>query len=152
MKRFGTLVLATMLMTGCAPRVDLARSLDVETIASGWTAVSGSKIVPVVTFRLKNHSGERLRTLQVNVLFHRAGEDTEWGSGFISSVGSGGLEAGAQSPALTIASPLGYTGTEPAPDLLKNSRFVDARARIFAKAGAASWTPIGDYPIARQII
>jgi hypothetical protein len=150
--RFPMVAVAAMFASACAPRVDLARSLEVEAITSGWTAVSGSKIVPVVTFRVKNRSAVQLRALQLNVVFHRAGEDTEWGAGFVPSIGAEGLAAGAASRALTVASPLGYTGTDPAPDLLKNSAFVDATARILAKSAAGAWTPVGDYPIARQMI
>ncbi len=136
----------------CAPRVDLAAAIEVETVTSGWTAVGPSKVVPVVSFKLKNRSARPLRTVQVNAVFHRAGDAAEWGTGFIPSIGQGGLEAGSESPALTIASPLGYTGTEAAPDLLKNSRFVDAQVRILARSGSAGWTAVGDYPITRQLL
>jgi hypothetical protein len=36
--------------------------------------------------------------------------------------------------------------------MLKNSHFVDARVQVFAKYGSSKWIPIGEYPIARQLI
>jgi hypothetical protein len=145
-------MLVAVLTAACAPRVEAASAIEVETVTSGWTAVGPSKVVPVVSFKLKNRSTGRLRSLQVNAVFHRVGDPAEWGTGFVPSVGQDGLEAGVESEAVTITSPLGYTGTESPSDLLKNSRFVDAQVRILARFGSTGWTPLGDYRIARQLL
>jgi hypothetical protein len=101
---------------------------------------------------VKNLSDQKLNVLQVNALFRRVAENDEWGSGLLTVAGSGGLAAGATSEVLTIRSQLGYTGTEPRADMLKNSQFVDAKVSLYAKYGSAQWTPVADVPIMRQLI
>ena len=97
-------------------------------------------------------SAQTLRTLQVNAIFKRVTEDTEWGSGFRTVAGSTGLSPTNTSGNLFIRSELGYVGTESRFDMLKNSRFVDARVDIFAKYEATGWAFIGHFPIARMLI
>jgi hypothetical protein len=133
-------------------------AVRVESVTTGWyeteTAASQGqiKIVPAIGFKLKNVSDQTLRTVQVNAIFKRVTEDTEWGSGFRTVAGSAGLPPATTTDRVFVASSLGYTGTESRFDLLKNSHFVDARVVVFAKHGALTWTPIAQYQIARQLI
>ena len=53
---------------------------------------------------------------------------------------------------MSIASQLGYTGTEESALMLINSRFVDAKVDLYAKYGSTNWVRVGEYPIARQLI
>ena len=82
-----------------ARRSTSTKGLQVEVVATGWFdagIVNGqNKLVPSVTFKLKNVSDQKLVTLQVNALFRRVSETEEWGSGFLTVVGSEGLAAGA---------------------------------------------------------
>jgi hypothetical protein len=147
---------AVLLNAGCGPAVDLTRALRVESVTTGWYETNAAeghvKLVPTVRVKLKNVSGQTLRTLQVNAIFKRVTDDTEWSSGFRTLAGSSGLSPASSTEDVFIVSPLGYTGTESRFDLLKNSHFIDARVDIFAKAGAMSWARIGEYAIARQLI
>jgi hypothetical protein len=142
---------------GCGPRIDIARALQVDGISTGWYhagVVEGgkTKIVPAVSFRLKNVSDEKLDTLQVNAVFRRAGDDDEWGSNFVADAASNGLTPGAATDTLTLKSQLGYTGTESRADMLKNSHFVDAKVDLYAKYASTKWTRLGEFPITRQLI
>jgi hypothetical protein len=141
----------------CGQDVDLTRGLKVESISTGWyeTADHDStqiKLVPAVSFRLKNLSDRKLGTLQVNAVFKRIDQDHEWASGFLTAAGSDGLAPGAATNVLFVPSPLGYTGSESRFDLLKNSQFVDAKVQMFVKYAATKWVPVGEYAIARQLI
>jgi hypothetical protein len=142
--------------TGCGPKVDLTTGLQVLDIATGWSdagIVNGqNKLVPAVTFRLKNVSDQPLTTLQANVLFQRINVEEEWGSGFLRVTGSEGLAPGASTDTLSVKSQLGYTGTEPRAEMLRNSQFVDAKVRILAKYGSSQWTPLGEYPVDRRLV
>jgi hypothetical protein len=142
--------------SACGPAVDLKKGIEIELVSSGWFdagIVNGqNKLVPSVSFRLKNVSDQRLAVLQVNALFHRVSESDEWGSGLVTVAGSEGLAAGATTPVLTIRSQLGYTGPETRADMLKNSQFVDAKVNLFAKYGSTQWTPIAEFPVSRQLI
>jgi hypothetical protein len=150
------LLLTLAVSAGCAPKVDLTKGLQVSIASSGWYdagIVDGkNKVVPSVTFTLKNASDQTLSQLQVNALFRRVTEQDEWGSGFLTAAGTNGLAPGATTDPLTIRSQLGYTGTDPRQELLKNKLFVDAKVELFAKYGSAQWTKLGEYPIQRQLI
>jgi hypothetical protein len=149
-------LLVLLVSAGCGPTVDLTKGLQTLDVSSGWYdagIVNGqNKLVPVVSFKLKNISSRNLVSLQVNGLFRRVAEKDEWGSGFITAAGSEGLAPGATTPTLTIRSQLGYTGTEPRQEMLHNSHFVDARVELAAKYGSTQWTRIGDFPVARLLI
>ena len=142
----------------CGPTVDVSQGLKVTVVNSGWYdagIVSGgqNKLVPTVTFKIKNVSDQKLASLQVNALFRRVSEKDEWGSGFVTAAGSDGLAAGAETDALTIRSPLGYTGSDQSrQEMLSNTHFVDAKVELFAKYGSTQWKRVGEYPITRQLI
>jgi hypothetical protein len=141
----------------CGPTVDLATNREVLDVTTGWFdagIVNGqNKLVPSVSFALKNKSDQKLVVLQINALFRRMTEKDEWGTGFLTAVGSEGLAPGAVTPRLTIRSPLGYTGSsESREEMLRNSHFVDALVELSAKYGSTQWKRIGEYPIARQLI
>ena len=154
----GVLLLAVLLLSaGCGPTVDLAASLQVRDVSTGWFdagIVNGqNKLVPSISFTLQNTSRATLVSLQVNALFRRVSETDEWGSGFVTAAGSDGLAPGGATRRLTIRSPRGYTGTnESREEMLRNSHFVDAIVELFAKYGSTQWTRVGMFPVARTLI
>ena len=151
------LLLALVSTAACGPTVDLTKGLEVTVVNSGWFdlgIVNGqSKLVPTIVSTLRNTSDQKLVTLQVNVLFRRVTENTEWGSGFLTVAGSQGLAPGATSDPITIKSQLGYTGSDQSrQEMLQNSQFVDAKVEVFAKYGSTQWVKIGAFPITRQLM
>jgi hypothetical protein len=151
------LFLAVLVCVACGPTVDLSKGLQVLNVSTGWFdagIVNGqNKLVPSMSFELRNASSQRLLVLQVNALFRRVTEKEEWGSGFLTVVGSEGLAPGATTPALTVRSQNGYTGADQTrDDMLHNSQFVDAEVELFAKYGSTQWKRIGEYPVARRLI
>jgi len=157
MRRLLTAVTGVLLCAGCGPTVDLTQGLKVDVINTGWYdmgIVNGqNRLVPMVTFTLKNVSDRRLGALEVNALFRRVTEKDEWGSGFLVVNGSKGVLAGATSDPITIKSNLGYTGSEQSrQEMLSNSHFVDAKVELFGKYGSAQWTRLGEYPVERKLI
>ena len=150
------LAVALLASAACGPTVDLSRALEVQDVSTGWLDAGPSegqnKLVPFVRFKLKNSSDQKLPVLQVNAVFRPTNEEKEWGTRFQQVAGSEGLSAGATTPVLTVRSDHGVTGTDPQPDLLKNSHFVDARVQLFAKYGSLGWVRIAEYPVTRQLI
>src|SRR5438445_11552592 len=148
---FRIAIAAALLTTACGPNIDLTSGLVVESVSTGWAdagPIDGHhRIVPSLSFKLKNASDRKLRTLQVNALFRRVSEPQEWGSGFLPATGPGGLAPGAETATITVKSSIGYTGTDENQELLQNSEFVDARVELFAKYGSANWTRIGAFPV-----
>src|SRR5215210_6346614 len=152
-------VLVAMLVASvpaCGSRVDVAAALQLESVTTGWVdAESNSdthKIVPAVSFRVKNASATTLAPLQVNAIFRRVGDHNEWSNAMITAAGSAGLPPAASTGPLVIKGALGYTGTDPQWDMLHNSQFVDATVDVFARYGSQQWTRMGEFPIARQIV
>jgi hypothetical protein len=149
---------ALLAAVACGPTVDLTHALQVQDVSTGWVDGGDSdgqnKLVPLVRFKLKNSSDQKLPVLQVNAVFRPVNDEKEWGTRFQAVTGSEGLSAGATTQELTVKSDHGVTGSDPKPDLLKNSHFVDARVQLFAKYGSIGWVRIGDaeYPVARQLI
>jgi hypothetical protein len=145
-----------LLSAACGPRVDLTTALQFESLTTGWTGVTSAgspyKIVPAVSFRLKNASYRTLAPLQVNAVFRRAGDPGEWSNAMVTAAGSAGLPPSASTGPLVIKGTLGYTGTDPQWDMLRNSQFVDATVDLFARYGSQQWTRVGEYPINRQIV
>jgi hypothetical protein len=142
---------------GCAgPSVDVTKALQVVDVSSGWSdagVVNGqNKLLPAISFQLKNVSNQTLTVVQLNSLFRRITEADEWGSRFLPIAGSEGLAPGATTKRLILVSNHGYTGTEPRLDILKNSHFIDAKVEVFAKYGSTQWKRLGEYPIARQLV
>jgi hypothetical protein len=151
------LLLAFVPIAGCGPTVDLTKGLQVDILNTGWFdlgIVNGqTKLVPSITFTLKNLSDQKLASLQINALFRRLNENEEWGSGFVTAVGSAGLAPGATTQPITVRSHLGYTGSEQSrQEMLQNSHFVDAKVELFAKYASTQWVKAGTYPIARQLL
>jgi len=143
-------------LTGCGKPVDLQTSLQVLDISSGWRdggIVNGqTRLVPSITFRLKNVSGQQLNILQVNAVFRRVNDEEEWGSGFMTVAGSDGLRPGASSQLLTITSQHGYTGSESDQAMLQNSHFVDAKVHLSAKYGSTQLVRVAEFGVTRRLI
>ena len=151
------LVFAIASFTACGPTVDLTKGLQVAVLKSGWYdlgIVNGqNKLVPAVTFTLKNVSDQKLLALQINAIFRRVGENTEWGNGFLTVTGSAGLAPGATSDPIIVKSQLGYTGNDQSrQEMLANTHFVDAKVELFGKYGSTQWILLGSYPITRQLL
>jgi hypothetical protein len=148
---------AAVSSAACGPTVDLTKGLQVTIVNTGWFdagIVNGqNKLVPTVSFTLKNASDQKLVSLQVNALFRRVTENDEWGSELVIGAGSSGLSAGQSTEVLTAKSPRGYTGSDQSRlEMLQNTHFVDAKVDLFAKYGSTQWTRLGTYPIARQLL
>ena len=147
--------LALVSSVACGPTVDLTKGLEVAVTSTGWYdlgIVNGqNKLVPTVTFTLKNVSNQKLVALQINALFRRETENTEWGNGFVTAAKS--LAPGATTEPITIKSQLGYTGSDQSrQEMLQNTHFVDAKVELSAKYGSTQWVRLGAYPITRQVL
>jgi hypothetical protein len=147
-----------LLAAGCGgPAIDLKQGLKIDIVDTGWFdagIVEGkNKLVPTVSFTVKNVSDQKLVSLQMMASFFRVSDtSSEWGNNLLNVAGSEGLAPGATTPPLTIKSPLGYTGTDPRADMLKNAHFVDAMVKLVAKYAATQWAHIREVPIERKLV
>ena len=153
------LVLAFVLPgSGCGePAVDLQQGLQIDVVDTGWFdagIIAGkNKLIPTVSFTIKNVSDQKLVSVQMMASFFRVSDtSSEWGNSLLNVAGSDGLAPGATTTTLTMKSELGYTGTEPRADMLKNTLFVDAMVKLVAKYAATQWTHVREVPIERKLI
>jgi hypothetical protein len=147
-----------LLVFGCSgPPVDLKTGLEIDVVSSGWFdagIVDGkNKLVPTVSFTVKNVSDQKLIGLQMMATYFRIDKpESEWSNGLLKISGGEGLAPGATTPVLTMKAPVGYTSEDPRADMLTNSYFVDAMVKLIAKYGSIQWTHVKEAPIERQLL
>ena len=143
---------ATVALSACGPKVDVAKGHKIDMVSTGWHdagPVAGkNKLVPLASFTIRNVSDRSLPAVQLNAVFHRKGDSGEWGSAFVTAAGASAAGGEAQ---VTLTSQLGYTGTDASDEMLRNSEFVDATVDVFAKYGSTQWTRVAELPIDRQL-
>jgi hypothetical protein len=157
---FAALVAAvtTLSSYGCGASVDVVSALEPVDVVTGWFddgIVEGqkNKLVPSVTLRLRNKTGEPLRSIQINAVFRFVGQQETLGDYFGWAIPREPvLAAGAETGPLVMRSRLGYTGTQPRMQMLQNKEFVDAKVEIFLKQGSKVWAKLAEYPIQRQLL
>ena len=151
------LVLLPVLGAGCRRNIEVEKVLTIVDLHTGWYdagIVEGgkNKLVPSVSFKLKNAPAEPVDGVQINAVFRRVNEPEAWGEHYVKAIGPEGLAAGATTHDIVLRSNLGYTGTQARMQMLKNPEFVDAKVEIFAKHGSRTWVKIGEYKIDRQLL
>ena len=157
MRRAFLLSLAALLVAGCTRTVDIATTLKLSDVRTGWYdagIIEGgkNKLVPSISLKLQNVTTDSVALVQLNAIFHRANEPEPWGEHFVSAVSGDGLAGGAATAPLVLRSNLGYTGEQARLQMLQNASFVDARVDIFGKQGRGGWVKLGEFPIERTLL
>ena len=147
---------AALVASGCSgTAVDAREALSLADVATGWLPAqseAGNKIVPVLSFRLDNAGAAPLGVLQVNAIFHRSGEELDWGSVLVRAVGREGLAPGASTGPFTLRSARGYTGSQSSDALLAHREFVDVSVELFARHRADRWVSLGRFDVDRRLL
>ncbi|HKE82897.1 MAG TPA: hypothetical protein VKB50_04050 [Vicinamibacterales bacterium] len=155
MRRLAACVLGVVLLTGCQSR-RVEKDLTITDVHTGWYDVGivdgMNKIVPSITLRLKNVSGESISRVQINAVFRQNGDDKAWSAPFVRGIGPDGLAPGATGQELVLRGDRGYTSIEGRLKMLQHSQFVDARVQIFGKHGSRTWVKLGEFQIDRQLL
>jgi len=145
-----------LLAFGCSRTRMVENDLKLVDVKTGWYdagIVGGqNKIVPSITLKLQNVSGESISRVQVWAVFRRANEDKTWGEHFVRAIGPDGLDSGKTGGALVLRSTLGYTGSQSRSQLLQNREFVDAKVNVFGKHGSRTWVKMGEYTVERHLL
>jgi hypothetical protein len=151
------LVLAAAVSISCGASEAAIAALEPVDVVTGWYddgIVEGqkNKLVPSVTLKLRNKSDDAVRSIQINAIFRRVGEQEMWGEYFGWAIRGEPLPAGATTNTLVMRSTLGYTGEQPRMQMLQNQNFVDAKVEIYLKQGSRVWAKLAEYPIQRQLL
>jgi hypothetical protein len=152
-----SIAIAAAISVSCGQSEAAVAALEPVDVITGWFddgIVEGqkNKLVPSVTMKLRNKSGEPIRSIQINAIFRRVGEQEMWGEYFGWAIRSEPLAAGASTNTLVMRSALGYTGEQPRMQMLQNQNFVDAKVEIYLKQGSRVWAKLAEYPIQRQLL
>jgi hypothetical protein len=150
-------VLSLLLLTSACNRVDPTTVLEATDIVTGWydagiQADGKNKLVPSISLKLRNKSGEPVESVQINAVFRRVGEQEMWGEHFGWAIRGDELPPGGSTEPLVLRSSLGYTGEQPRMQMLQNKEFVDAKVEIFLKQGSQVWAKLAEFQVARQLL
>ena len=152
-----SVTLAAAISVSCGASEAAVASLEPVDVVTGWFddgIVEGgkNKLVPSVTMKLRNKSDQPIRSIQINAIFRRVGEQEMWGEYFGWAVPREPLPGGATTNTLVMRSALGYTGEQPRMQMLQNREFIDAKVEIYLKQGSRVWAKLAEYPIQRQLL
>jgi hypothetical protein len=156
-RRTVRLLLAALLFSSvsCGPRVDLGTALNVTDVFSGYYdfgIVNGlNKLVPSISFRLKNAASAPITRVQLVVSFWQKGADGDLDSKEVTGIGGTAVAPGASSDPILVRSGAGYTIAQPRNELFTNSEFKDFTAKVFAKR-EGKIVPLGEFTLDHRII
>jgi predicted transglutaminase-like cysteine proteinase len=151
-------ILTAVVSISCGDSVDAVAALEPIDVVTGWyddgiVAPGKNKLVPSVSLKLRNKTDKELKSIQINAIFKRVGEQEMWGEYFGWAIPrTEPLPGGAETKLLVMRSTLGYTGEQPRMQMLQNQQFVDAKVEIFLKQGSKVLAKLAEYPIQRQLI
>ena len=155
---FSAITFAALLSMSCSASVDAVAALEPLDVVTGWfddgiLENGKNKLVPSVTLKLRNKSDAELKSIQINAIFRRVGEQEMWGEYFGWAIPrTEPLAPGAETRTLVMRSTLGYTGDQPRMQMLQNREFVDAKVEIYLKQGSNVLAKLAEYPIQRQLL
>jgi hypothetical protein len=140
----------------CGPQPDLATDLKLSPTISGYyddgiTPAKLNRILPSITFQLRNEGKLPITNVDLIVAFWQNGADGEQDSKQIRGIGSAALGPGATSETITVRSSVGYTYDGPRADMFTNSLFKGFVVKIFAKRSGKT-TRLGEYPIEARLL
>jgi hypothetical protein len=149
-------VLALTVAVSCN-RINPITVLEPIEVVTGWydngiQPDGKNKLVPSISLKLRNKSEEPVRSVQINAVFRRVGEEEMWGEHFGWAIQREPLPPGGTTDQLVLRSQLGYTGEEPRAQMLQNKEFVDAKVEIFLKQGSQVWAKLAEFQVARQLL
>ena len=143
-----------LLLAACGQPVDLKTSLQVTDLATGWYdagIVDGkNKLVPSITFRLKNTSTNELPYVSMNVVFRNLVSNETHEEVFKQRLPL----TSNQTELITIRAQNGAVGEPPQSrqEMLQNSNFQDMEAVILVRQSASQWVELHRVRVERQLV
>ena len=139
----------------CGPAPDLTKIKLLPGISgyhdAGLTPAGENKLLPSVTFTLKNDEAIPLTDIDLTVAFWPAGKDVELDSKEIRAIRRTPLEPGATSESLTVSASAGFTSPHAPADFFTHSQWVDVTVRVFAKH-RGRMAKLGEIPVDRRLL
>jgi hypothetical protein len=158
-RRSPVVLLATLWLiagSGCGPQPNLATDLKLIPTMSGYyddglTPQRLNRILPSITFQLKNEGSLPITNVDLVAAFWQVGADGEADSKQVRGISGTALEPGATSETITVRATVGYTHEGPRADMFTNSLFKNFIVKIFAKRSGKT-TKLGEFPVEARLL
>ncbi len=136
-----------------APLEEALHVVDVQTgYHDGGVEFGQNRLLPTLSFRVRNQADGRVAGVQFNAIFRVVGEEEELGAQLIRGIDSGGLEPGATAGPFVLRSDFGYSGEQARIEMFQHESFQDVHVELFAKRGGASWVKLAEHVIDRHLV
>src|SRR5262245_32689915 len=161
-RRSSVLVLASLGLIadwGCGPQPDLKAVKLVPQISGYYDDgvvqegrdTGQNRILPSVTFQLKNEGTLPIEYVDLSVAFWRVSDDGEKDSKLIHAIGGTPLAPGASTDTLTVRSNYGYTSLAMPAEFFAQSLFVDFKVKVFARRAGTN-ASLGEIIVERRLL
>jgi hypothetical protein len=152
----GVTTLALIAAAACGKYPDLKNGLKVVNALTGYhddgiTPEHENKLVPSVTFQLKNETTESLSYIDLAVDYWRDGDDGPLDSKIVPGIAGQALQPDQTSESVTIRAEHGYTSPAARLDFFTNPLFKGFTAKIFAKFRGRT-TPLGELKVEPRLL
>lgn len=148
-------VLVTAMACGGSPGpLDEALAItDVQTgYHDGGVQAGQNRLLPTLSFRVRNQSSVRVTSVQFNAVFRVIGDEEELGAQLIRGIDSSGLPPGEDAGPYVLRSDFGYTGEQARVEMFQHDAFQDVQVELFAKQGGGQWVRLLDQVVDRQLV
>jgi hypothetical protein len=150
----GALLVTTMACGGNPGPLDEALAVtDVQTgYHDGGVQAGQNRLLPTLSFRVRNQSSARVSSVQFNAVFRVIGDEEELGAQLIRGIDSSGLQPGDSAGPYVLRSDFGYTGEQARIEMFQHDAFQDVQVELFAKQGGGQWVRLLDQVVDRQLV
>ncbi|MBN1939717.1 MAG: hypothetical protein JW843_09025 [Candidatus Aminicenantes bacterium] len=152
-------VIAILGQTGCKSMNDeeIKASIEITDVSTNWTMKEYRQwpnpkltLVPTVTFRIHNLTGETLKYININAIFRAENSVENLGDHFKAVIRDEGIPPNDYSPYITLKSNFGVSGTTL--NSFQNNPFWQIHeVRLFAQMGGSRHVPMGEWKVSRDI-
>ena len=145
---------------GCGPQPDL-KAIKLIPQISGYVSdgivpqgerdAGQNRILPSVTFQIKNEGTLPIDYVDVTIAFWPVGSDGEKDSKLIHAIGSTPLAPGATTETLTVRSGVGFTSLLAPAEFFSSTYFVDFKVKVFARRAGTN-ASLGEIIVERRLL
>ncbi len=149
-------VMGLVTTAACGKYPDLKNHLKIENVITGYyddgpTANHENRLLPSISFQLKNDTDEPLSYIDLAIDFWQNGDDGPLDSKIVPGIAGTPLEPGKTSESLTIRAGNGYTLPGPRADIFTNSLFKGFTAKVYAKFRGRT-SPLGELKVEPRLL
>jgi hypothetical protein len=140
----------------CGPEPDLATALKAVPGITGYRhggvdSMGQHRLLPSITFQLKNDGDVPMTYVDINVSFWREGDATEQDSKLIKGITSTPLAPGTTGDSITVDASIGYTSPVSTEQAFTSVEYKPFIVKLFAKRRGRT-TLLGEYPVDQRVL